>query len=767
MAAPARKRSARSWSLWACLCGVPAVVTGAFVWSTWPAPVPDVTIAQQAPSDPPPVPPAESLPEARRQLAEALERHGPEHPQVAEALMVLGRLLRDPGQKAEACQVYKQVLDIRTRVNRADHWQARESRERLAALDEPDPRARQADAAHAWAEQLHKEGKYLKAIPLCKQAVSLRRAVLGEARAVTADSLHLLGVLYLEHGDYYARAEQEVRAALRGYGASLGKDHPLYADCLARLASLADDRGDFAGAEKLYEQALAIHSTARGKLTREYARTLNRYGHLCIAWWKNFAHGKCFRALQIREQVLGKDDPDRAESLEDLGWLALNGFHFERAEGLFCRALAIRQKRQGEGHPETAEARSGLGLALLHQAEYARAHFHLRQAIRLTEAEEAGGSQHPLLARYLGNFAELIHAGYFECLRAAGLSQRSLAIRERAGLTRHPDYAGNLIKLGCSQRFHGFLKYGAEDIDLEPIETPLRKAVACFESLPGGKRLPGYPEALCILANTPYLDNYRSWRGRAQAERLLGPGDVLAGRHLVPAARVARVEQGAALLLPRRHGCSPPCAERAWRFAQRNSARASTRASSSAPPSTRSAPQAARPCQAKLSTQTCKTRIASSAARASRRVGCFPAVTKRSRIASRAEGRLARRCAREPLLSQASNRRAAPSPSSSPAGRRRGNASSPRRARASLNSRRNRPTRSASSAASQATAWTSSGGKSAGRGTSREAILAPRAEGSSLSRSASLLRPLIIANPSSAVKGNAPTPPPGREDSGG
>jgi tetratricopeptide (TPR) repeat protein len=512
MAAPARKRSARSWSLWACLCGVPAVLTGAFVWSTWPAPVPDVTIAQQAPSDPPPVPPDESLPEARRQLAAALERHGPEHAQVAEAWMVLGRLLRDPGQGAEARKAYKQVLDVRTRLNGADHWQAREARERLAALDEPDPRARQAATRHARAEQLHREGKYREAIPLCEQAVSLRKAVLGEARAVTAESLHLLGVLYLEHGDYYARAEQEVRAALRGYGASLGKDHPLYADCLARLASLADDRGDFDGAEKLYEQALAIHRTARGELTREYARTLNRYGHMGIAWRKDFAQGKCFRALQIREQVLGKDDPDCAESLEDLGWLALNGFHLAGAEGLFRKALAIRRHRQGAQHPETAEALSGLGLALLSQLDYAQAHVHLRQAIRLTE--EARWSQHPLLARYLGNFAELIHVGYFECLRAARLSQRSLAIRERAGLTRHPDYAGNLIKLGWSQRFHRFLNYGAEEIDLEPIETPLRKAVACFESLPGGKRLPRYPEALCILANTAYLDNYRSWGAR-------------------------------------------------------------------------------------------------------------------------------------------------------------------------------------------------------------------------------------------------------------
>src|SRR5262249_45611478 len=47
-------------------------------------------------------------------------------------------------------------------------------------------------------------------------------------------------------------------------------------------------------------------------------------------------------------------------------------------------------------------------------------------------------------------------------------------------------------------------------------EEVLEKAITCFESLPGGTRLPRYPAVLCMLAESYYWDNYRH-KSQAQA----------------------------------------------------------------------------------------------------------------------------------------------------------------------------------------------------------------------------------------------------------
>jgi len=63
------------------------------------------------------------------------------------------------------------------------------------------------------------------------------------------------------------------------------------------------------------------------------------------------------RALAIREQQLGPEHPDIAESLYGLAKLSQHQEKYERAESLYQRALAIRAKRLGLTHPDTQETR--------------------------------------------------------------------------------------------------------------------------------------------------------------------------------------------------------------------------------------------------------------------------------------------------------------------------------------------------------------------------------------------------------------------------
>ncbi len=83
--------------------------------------------------------------------------------------------------------------------------------------------------------------------------------------------------------------------------------------------------------------------------------------------------GLAFRALAIREKVLGPEHPELVRSLNDLAGLYLAQGDYARAEPLYARALGIREKALGPEHPEVA--RSLQNLAFLYQAkgDYARA----------------------------------------------------------------------------------------------------------------------------------------------------------------------------------------------------------------------------------------------------------------------------------------------------------------------------------------------------------------------------------------------------------
>jgi len=64
------------------------------------------------------------------------------------------------------------------------------------------------------------------------------------------------------------------------------------------------------------------------------------------------------RALAIREQVLGANHPDTAQSLNNLAYLYRAQGQYEQAEPLYKRALAIYEQVLGANHPNTIIVRA-------------------------------------------------------------------------------------------------------------------------------------------------------------------------------------------------------------------------------------------------------------------------------------------------------------------------------------------------------------------------------------------------------------------------
>ena len=98
-------------------------------------------------------------------------------------------------------------------------------------------------------------GDSAKAEPLCRQALAIKRKVLGENHRDTATSLNNLAELYVAKGDY-AKAEPLFRQVLDIHQKVLGENHPRTATSLNNLAGLYRSLGDDAKAEPLSRQVL-------------------------------------------------------------------------------------------------------------------------------------------------------------------------------------------------------------------------------------------------------------------------------------------------------------------------------------------------------------------------------------------------------------------------------------------------------------------------------------------------------------------------------
>ncbi|MDX1523886.1 MAG: tetratricopeptide repeat protein, partial [Anaerolineae bacterium] len=125
-------------------------------------------------------------------------------------------------------------------------------------------------------------GDYAQAEPLYRQALEIRRAVLGEQHLDFTETLHNLASLYDATGDY-AQAERLYRQVIEIRRTISGEQHPGLAVSLNNLALLYKTRGDYAQAEPFYRQATEIRRMALGEQHPEFAQSLSNLASLCAA----------------------------------------------------------------------------------------------------------------------------------------------------------------------------------------------------------------------------------------------------------------------------------------------------------------------------------------------------------------------------------------------------------------------------------------------------------------------------------------------------
>ncbi|NWJ06604.1 NPHP3 protein, partial [Crypturellus undulatus] len=333
-------------------------------------------------------------------------------------------------------------------------------------------------------------GRFLKDLGLLSQAVAplqrsleIRETALDPDHPRVAQSLHQLAGVYVQWKKF-GNAEQLYKQALEISENAYGAEHPRVARELDALATLyqkqnkyeqaeqlrkksfkirqkaARRKGSLCGFALLRQRALQLEELTLGKDTPDNARTLNELGVLYYLQ-NNLETAELFlkRSLEMRERVLGPEHPDCAQSLNNLAALYNEEQLHDKAEELYERALDIRRRALAPDHPS-------LAYTVKHLAVLYKKMGKLDKAVPLYELaveirQKSFGPKHPSVATALVNLA-VLYCQMKKQIEALPLYERALKIYEDSFGHMHPRVGETLKNLAVLSYEGGDFEKAAE-----------------------------------------------------------------------------------------------------------------------------------------------------------------------------------------------------------------------------------------------------------------------------------------------------------------
>jgi tetratricopeptide (TPR) repeat protein len=207
-------------------------------------------------------------------------------------------------------------------------------------------------------------------------------------------------------------------------------------------ASEWDDTERLLSHAQLCTEYVFTYSTESQEAAR-FLNALGRYLHFRARLVE--AESLYKKSLEIRERVLGRNNPDVATSLHNLGWLYYDQSRYSEAKPLYLRALEIRRMCFGFDHPDVATTLVGIANLYIQQGDFAQAEEFLREAMsfreKYSDADILG------VAECLGIFGHLylVQGRYSE---AELLCQQALELKSRVLENDHFKMAPSLSTLG-------------------------------------------------------------------------------------------------------------------------------------------------------------------------------------------------------------------------------------------------------------------------------------------------------------------------------
>ena len=308
---------------------------------------------------------------------------------------------------------------------------------------------------------------------LFEVALDASRGPGGQRSELAAASLHGLAQVATATAEYET-AETLAREALEIRREVLGPAHPETVETATALAGalLGQERPE--EAETLLVHALETVRRRSGDDASQVADVLERLADL---HWSARRHRETEALLRevlaIRRRVLGDDHPLVAKARQDLGVVLHEAGELEEAAELYRQARQIWLPLLDEDHPHLLMSLNSLGMVAKDQGRYRAGAEMLR---RLLERRRAiHGAHHPTSLTAANNLATL-EADRGNWAQAARLWEETLETAKTAFGEGSWYVAGSLVNLG-------FVVY--ESGDLERAEDLERQALEAIRQLQG------------------------------------------------------------------------------------------------------------------------------------------------------------------------------------------------------------------------------------------------------------------------------------------
>jgi serine/threonine-protein kinase len=286
-------------------------------------------------------------------------------------------------------------------------------------------------------------GKLDQADSLLKASLAQRKEIFGPDSAAVAESLVALAYLRVDQAQL-EEAELFAREGLEMSKRHLPPDHPVIARAAMTLGRTLDNRGKYAEAIPILEEAVSLQSGPNGvpsDLSNSLGELANTHYYL---GQYDISKSLNERALQMDEQLFGDRNPNVAQDLTNLADIQYQWGHYAEAERLQRKAVDIMKAWYGKDHPETADDMTILGKYLIAEGRSDEAVPILRDS--LASLKSRYGIIHPRVALALGELGvALQHQGNLD--EAEEDFRRQADIYKSVYGDKHQQYGAALANL--------------------------------------------------------------------------------------------------------------------------------------------------------------------------------------------------------------------------------------------------------------------------------------------------------------------------------
>ena len=339
------------------------------------------------------------------------------------------------------------------------------------------------------------------------QAVQLRRTTRERDRA--SRITEFMTGMFKESNPSEARgnsitAREILDKASKEIDTSLTKDPELRAQMMYVMGDVYSNLGLYPRAQLLLQQAIQIRQHLLGpenpdtlKSVSKLAIVLDHEGHYAEA-------EKLDReTLDIRRHVLGPENPDTLNSMANLAEVLADEAHFAEAEKLQRETLDIRRRVLRPDNPDILNSMDGLARILLYEGHYAEAEKMYRETLDIRRRDLGPDDPDTLSSE---NDLSNVLSKEGQNVEAEKLDRETLGIRRRVLGPEHPDTLASMNNLSTVLVVEGhYLE--AEKLNRETLEVQRRV------------QGPDHPDTLVVMINLAAV--LESEGHHAEAEKLL------------------------------------------------------------------------------------------------------------------------------------------------------------------------------------------------------------------------------------------------------